>query len=182
MAHINLNGEDVEHNPNIIDDLLRTLDGFDRGTINTLSQMDLSPISAIPAETTRLWVETSTTTPRLFPSSDCWTGPPPSTTQLILSTLNFLSDREPQKIEFTVFHRGEAAPPNIERRLAITQLLEPDRVNPVHFIGFKIPQLRDELLKCPLALSEYVEPYEESGHQLILTPKYTLSDLHIGEY
>ncbi|EPE30493.1 hypothetical protein GLAREA_03460 [Glarea lozoyensis ATCC 20868] len=180
---VNLVGEDAEQNPNIIDDLLKTLDGFDRGTINTLSQMDLSPLSAIPGETTRLWTETSTTTPCLFPSSDCWTAKPPSTTQLILSTLDFLADpnrqENPQNIEFNVFHRGEAASPDLERRLAITQLLEPDRANPVHFIGFKIRELPDEFLKCPLALSEHVEPYEKSGHQLILTPKYTLSDFHI---
>ncbi|EHK98192.1 hypothetical protein M7I_5956 [Glarea lozoyensis 74030] len=181
---VNLVGEDAEQNPNIIDDLLKTLDGFDRGTINTLSQMDLSPLSAIPGETTRLWTETSTTTPCLFPSSDCWTAKPPSTTQLILSTLDFLADpnrqENPQNIEFNVFHRGEAASPDLERRLAITQLLEPDRANPVHFIGFKIRELPDEFLKCPLALSEHVEPYEKSGHQLILTPKYTLSDFHIA--
>jgi hypothetical protein len=174
-----VNHDNKEQSPETLN-LLKSLEGFDAGTLPTLHEMQLEPLSSISEATSTLWSERTTTHPRLFPSANCWTAPEPSTATLVLSTLNYLSDPT-NEIDCSVFQRGDKVPEGFDARLAIAQLVEPSQASPVHLIGLKVPEVEDRMFQCPMELSEWVEPYLESAHQLLLTPKWTISDLHAGK-
>ncbi|CAG8957835.1 hypothetical protein HYFRA_00000175 [Hymenoscyphus fraxineus] len=158
-------------------EIIDTMVGFDEETINALRRMELSTLDNLPRRVKTLWDTTTTTPPRLFPAERCWVQKPPSTASLVLSTLDILGDRtQPQP---TIYQRGQQAAADFDPRIAVAQLIEPDAASPVTLIGLKLPSLPDNLFKCPLGLSTSVEPYLESGHQLLLTPKLSSSDLHI---
>lgn len=170
----------THHSPTSVDSLLKTLEGFDKSTLKVLQQMRLSPILSIPKRTQDLWTCSTITWPRLFPAAKCWTKPPPCSADLILATLDRLAENSKRdEISYTTYRRGEPDP-KVDPRTAIAQLYEPSVSGPVSLIGLTIPEFPDNLLKCPEALSKYVEPYDESGHQLFLTPRFSQTDLHIG--
>jgi hypothetical protein len=78
----------------------------------------------------------------------------------------------------TAFRRGEADT-KVDPRMAIAQLHDPRDCNHVSLIGFSLASVPDTSFSAPLALSEFVEPCDESNLQLIFTPKYCFTDLHI---
>lgn len=164
--------------PNSVTGIIDTMEGFDDDTINALKRMELHTIEKIPRRVQELWDNSTTTAPRLLPAERCWTSPPPTTSSVVLATLDLL--RDPSLKQPTAYHRGERAAANFDRKTAVAQLIEPDGASPCVLIGFKLDLIPDEMLKCPLDLSTSVEPYLESGHQLLLTPKLSQSDLHIG--
>ncbi|RDL40244.1 uncharacterized protein BP5553_00223 [Venustampulla echinocandica] len=161
-----------------VENLLNTLVGFDKGTLKVLQGMRVSPLRSIPKKVQDLWTESTTTWPRLFPAEKCWTKTPPSSVDLVLATLNKLAESSNENKTFTTYRRGEPDS-KADPRTAIAQLYEPSTSAPVSLIGLNIPELPDDLLKCPEALSKHVEPYDESGHQLFLTPRFSQTDLHI---
>jgi hypothetical protein len=175
------NSNNMEQSAETVKGLLDSLEGFEAGTISTLCEMPLDSLSSISEATAALWAGTTTTHPHLFPSANCWTEYPPSTSDLILSTLDFIANPTDELSEFSVYQRGDKTPKDFDARLAIAQLVEPSRASPVHMIGFKVPELEDRMLKCPVELSAWVEPYGECAHQLLVTPKWTMSDLHVGK-
>lgn len=67
-------------------------------------------------------------------------------------------------------------------RAAITQLLEPNSLNPISLIGISLPNVPETIFSAPVSLTKYVEPSKEDLLELNLTPKFCLTDLHIGEF
>ncbi|KAG9229106.1 hypothetical protein BJ875DRAFT_500199 [Amylocarpus encephaloides] len=158
---------------------LNTMDGFDNDITNALHKMNLPSLTTASPSTLALWKASTTGPPRLFPSSTVWSTPPPLITTLILSTLDHLSATPPENREFTTYIRGEVAPETTDPRLAIAQLAEPDANSSMLIIGMKLDEVKDSMLHVPQGLSEHVESYQESGHQLLVVPRGGVSDLHV---
>jgi len=160
--------------------LLAQLEGFNPSILKTLLSIPLSTPDNVPAEVQALWTSSTTTLPRLFSSAESWNTEPPSGTSLILSTLDLFESSKAAGTSpsFTSYRRGEADSKS-DPRIAITQLYEPNRANPISVIGLDIESLPEFSFAAPLSLSEFVEPHDETNQQLLLTPKYCHTDLHI---
>jgi hypothetical protein len=111
----------------------------------------------------------------LFAVAECWNEKPPKWTKLILETLDAMAD---PSTSITAFRRGEAGA-KVDPRMAIAQLHHPKECNPISIIGLNLPSAPDTSFSAPLALSEFVEPFDESNLQLVLAPKYCFTDVHI---
>lgn len=112
----------------------------------------------------------------IFKAKECWDEEHlPSTEQLILSTLDEIDST---KFSYTIYRRGEGVT-NADARLAIVQLSEPNEANPMIVIGLTPPELPETAFHPPISLSQYVEPHDERNQQLLLTPRFTITDLHI---
>ena len=116
--------------------------------------------------------------PRTFPAVECWDEEClPSTSKLIISTLNLIeSTKDTEGRPYDIYRRSEQAP-KVDARLAIAQLVEPSEASPVTIIGLDI--LPEGSFHVPVYLSEFVEGVDEANQQLILTPKFAFTDLHL---
>ncbi|KAG4413711.1 hypothetical protein IFR04_013146 [Cadophora malorum] len=94
--------------------------------------------------------------PRIFPASECWDEEClPSTSKLIISTLNLIeSTKNIEGRPYDVYRRSEQAS-KVEPRHAIAQLVEPSEASPVNVIGLDI--LAEGGFHVPVSLSEFVE-------------------------
>jgi hypothetical protein len=98
---------------------------------------------------------------------------------MILSTLNIIeSAKSDPGLSCRAYCRGEVST-TVDPRTAVAQLYEPRLSNPICLVGFKLPIIADGLLTTPLALSEFVESFDEADQQILLTPKFCLTDLHL---
>jgi len=143
----------------------------------------LEALDDISSATSKLWTTNTTTIPLILKSQDCWSsGSPPSHEQILLATLTRIGDHQknPRLVYIPAYCRGEKDT-SLDQRLAIAQLSEPRRSNPIALIGFRLPDtLPDSSLRVPESLSTSVEPFGEVNLQIILTPKFWVTDLHIG--
>ncbi|TVY91606.1 hypothetical protein LAWI1_G002569 [Lachnellula willkommii] len=168
----------VDGPANSVNDLLKALEGFDQRILSVLQDMKLNSLDHIPQKTQKLWNDSTTTYPHLFPSNECWLRIPPTSSELILSTLDtFAAQSQNQPGNFNVYRRGEFS--DVDPRTAIAQLSSPNSTAAVVIAGLRVKNLPDNILTTPEALSEFVEPYEHSNHQLLLTPKFAHTDIHI---
>jgi hypothetical protein len=158
-----------------MEDLSVLLEGFNPAILKAISNTTLCTLDNVPSETESLWETSTTTLPRLFESAECWNEKPPESTKLILETLDAIAD--PNTI-ITAFRRGEADT-KVDPRVAIAQLHDPKELHPISLIGFNLPSVPDTSFSATPALSEFVEPHDERNLQLLLTPKYGFTDLHI---
>jgi hypothetical protein len=154
------------------------LEGFNASMLKTLLSIPLSTSDNVPLETQKLWEESTTGLPRLFAAAESWNVEPPTSTQLILSTLDLFESSKASGAppSYTAYRRGEADP-KADPRIAIAQFCEPNRANPMAVIGLDI--LPESSFAAPLSLSEFVEPYDEKNQQLLLIPQFSHTDLHI---
>ncbi|KAH6682779.1 hypothetical protein B0J14DRAFT_574353 [Halenospora varia] len=164
--------------PSPVESLLGSLDGFDEDLLKVLRQIALEHLGDISEKCRHVWNSSTTSHPRLFPVESCWTKVPPSPSDLLIATLNFLGKGRDRKV--ATFRRGERDAA-VDSRRTITQLHDPDKFSPVSLIGLRLSEMPKETLKCPEATSEFVDPSEESGHMLLLTPKFCHTDLHLGK-
>ncbi|PMD25870.1 hypothetical protein NA56DRAFT_744873 [Hyaloscypha hepaticicola] len=67
----------------------------------------------------------------------------------------------------------------LDPRISIAQLHDPKELHPISLIGFNLRSVPVTSFSAPLALSEFVEPHDERNLQLLLTPKYGFTDLHM---
>lgn len=67
----------------------------------------------------------------------------------------------------------------VDPRTSISQLHDPKEQHPISIIGSKLPSFSDMSISTSLALSEFLEPHDERNLQLLLTPKYCFTDLHL---
>ena len=113
--------------------------------------------------------------PRIFSASECWNEEClPSTSKFIISTLNLIeSTKNIEGRPYDVYRRSEQAS-KVGPILAIAQLVEPSEASPVNVIGLDI--LAEGGFHVPVSLSEFVEGDDEANQQLILTPKFALTD------
>jgi hypothetical protein len=85
--------------------------------------------------------------------------------------------------EYCPAFRNGAIDSKIDPRTAIAQLYEPNKTHCVALIGYRLPDLLpDESVQVPGALSTMVEPHDETNLQALLTPKFWVTDLHIGMF
>ncbi|PVH83851.1 hypothetical protein DL98DRAFT_615218, partial [Cadophora sp. DSE1049] len=152
--------------------------GFRSQTINKILALQVSTFEHRSEETARLWTESTTMVPRVFPAAECWDEENlPSTTKMIISTLNLIDSTKNNECRpYDVYRRSEHAP-KVDPRLAIAQLIEPTEASPVTVIGLNF--LPQGIFHVPVSLSEFVEGVEEANQQLILTPKFAFTDLHL---
>lgn len=155
-----------------------SLAGFRESLITAVQQTHLSDPNHLSDHTKDLWTSTTITWPRILPANEVWMVNPPSITKLILGTLDAIDAAKAGPSAFTVYRRGEADV-KTDPRLAVTQLMEPKESDPMTIIGLEI--LPDDALGVPLALSEFADAYDVSNQQLLLTPKYAHTDLHLGK-
>lgn len=170
----------VDGPANSVNDLLKALEGFDQRILSVLQDMKLHSLDQVPQKTRKLWTDSTTTYPHIFPSNECWLRTPPTSSELILSTLDtFAAQSQNQPGSFNVYRRGEFS--DVDPRTAIAQLSSPTNTAVVVIAGLRVKNLPDNILTTPEALSEFVEAYEHTNHQLLLTPKFAHTDIHIGK-
>ncbi|KAK0117247.1 hypothetical protein ONS96_013080 [Cadophora gregata f. sp. sojae] len=155
-----------------------TLKGFPRQAVNKILGLQVSTLEQCSEETSRLWTQSTTMVPRVFFATECWDEESlPSTTTLIISSLNLFETTKNDKCRpYEVYRRSEQSP-NVDPRLAIAQLIEPSEASPVTVIGLDF--LPQGSFHVPISLSEFVEGFDEANQQLILTPKFAITDLHL---
>lgn len=78
-----------------------------------------------------------------------------------------------------VYRRGEYY--DGDPRIAVAQLSHPTSVATVIIAGLIVDNLPDAILTAPQALSGFVEAERLENHQLLLTPKFSHKDLHVGK-
>jgi hypothetical protein len=145
--------------------LSSSLQGFSESLVKKVMDIELCLPSSIPTSTEALWTSSTTSCPQILLSKDCWNIDIPSTTQLIFSTLDVIA----------------AAKAGGNATYSVFKLVEPKATNPVSLLGLDVGCMPDNAISPPLALSEYVEPFDVSDQQLLLTPKYAHTDLHLGK-
>lgn len=143
------------------------------------------------AETKEMWTQSTTTWPHIFESEQCWVSKRPSTEQMMFHTLDLIASRKLAEKEnraddyreYCPAFRNGAIDSKIDPRTAIAQLYEPNKTHCVALIGYRLPDLLpDESVQVPGALSTMVEPHDETNLQALLTPKFWVTDLHIGMF
>ncbi|KAH9206302.1 hypothetical protein DL95DRAFT_469762 [Leptodontidium sp. 2 PMI_412] len=147
-------------------------------TVNKILALHLSNFDNRSQRTNCLWAKSTTTVPRVFRAAECWDEENlPSTTKLVLSTLNHI-EASKEKVDrgYDVYRRSEQSS-TVDPSLAIAQLVEPSEAGPVVLIGLDI--LPQGIFHIPVSLSEFVEGVEEANQQLLLTPKYAFTDSHV---
>lgn len=165
-------------------DISTSLAGFNARLVHTVESTLLSDPDRLDEEAQQLWTSSTITWPRLFKAEECWVDSAPSTTKLILDTLDVInaaktapSDKT-SAIEFSVKRRGEQDL-KIDPRMAITQLIEPRQFSPVTIMG--LPILDSGTLVPPSEISEFADPCDVSSDQMLLTPKFSYTNLYLGK-
>lgn len=161
--------------------LLEGLDGFDESTKALLESIPLSTLDDISEGDKNLWEQVHTTYPRLFQSKKCWGGQPPTDIALFLATMKMISEsKSSSNPPYTAFCRGEIDG-EVDPSIALAQLWSPDPAMPVSLVGFNLPEILPKtIFRAPEEMSLYIEPFEEGNQQLLVTPTYSKTDLHIG--
>ncbi|KAH7357103.1 hypothetical protein BKA65DRAFT_474895 [Rhexocercosporidium sp. MPI-PUGE-AT-0058] len=153
--------------------LLQRLDDYGPITKAIVEGLSLTTLTSMTTFQTYLWSESTATRPRVFEAGECWKKKPPTSEELIFETLDLIAARK------------LAGKTKQNPRKAIAQLHEPDRLNPVGLIGYRLPKLlpdEDPGLVTPAALSRFVEPFNDGNRQVLCTPKFWMTDLHIDNY
>lgn len=159
--------------------LLDEIEGFDQLMMEKLYQASLSTVYATPPDIVSMWNDYTTSVPKVLKAEGCWIPRSMTTKELFLETVDFLGDSS-SKGTYEIYRQGERDE-NVDPREAIAQLCDPEPLNPIFLTSLRLPCIRRGVFETPVELSNFVEPYEETNHQLNLTPKFSFVDLHIGE-
>jgi hypothetical protein len=162
------------------EDIMKQLSILGKKTYNLINSLSLSNPNNIPETIKKLWTGSTTTWPELLESEECWTVRPPHITNIIVSTLDLI---EAEKTDHTInsYRRG-GSDHTLDPRIAVAQLAEPNADNPAAIIGLNLESFPLGILEALLALSEFVEPFDEDEQSLLLTPKFWTTDLHLGKF
>ncbi|KAL2073108.1 hypothetical protein VTL71DRAFT_10432 [Oculimacula yallundae] len=176
-----------------ISTLLRRLDDFGAITRQSVEGLQLSTIQGMPPDQQDLWTESTTTWPHIFEADECWKKKAPTSEELIYETLDLITARkaaekrkkvDDYQVYIALYSQG-LVDSDLDPRKAIAQLHEPDKSNPVGLIGYRLPKFISDTqpgLVTPAALSRFVEPFNEDNRQVLCTPKFWTTDLHIDNY
>ncbi|PQE14721.1 domain-containing histone demethylation 1 protein [Rutstroemia sp. NJR-2017a BBW] len=145
--------------------------GFDMNVVDTFRKLNLSTIEDISPETEQLWKEYNNRLPSTINAKRCWNIDRPSDTELFTATIDFLwkSSRT-----CSVIQKGEPT----DQRTAIeviAQLTYPNAFNPLKLVDLRLPMLKQECLAVP---NDLVCSYASDNLQILVTPKYSVSQLH----
>ncbi|KAG4430017.1 hypothetical protein IFR05_014500 [Cadophora sp. M221] len=138
-----------------------------------------------------MWNESTITLPQIFEAGECCKKRPPTSEELIFETLDLISARQlaekRDKVDdyqaYIALYSQGIVDSDLDPRKAIAQLHEPDRLNPVGLIGYRLPKLipdENPGFVTPTTLSRFAEPFNEDNRQMLCTPKFWMTDLHIG--
>ncbi|KAG4428779.1 hypothetical protein IFR05_015738 [Cadophora sp. M221] len=140
---------------NSVQRLLKALDGFDKSTRALLEKIHLSTLDNISVEVMNLWEQAHTTYPRRVQ----------------------IKFKPPLHVILSRRGRWGGVDPNI----ALAQLWSPDPAMPVSLVGFNLPEILPKtIFRTSEEMSVYIEPFDEGNQQLLVTPTYCKTDLHIG--
>ncbi|CZT44029.1 uncharacterized protein RSE6_04150 [Rhynchosporium secalis] len=134
--------------------------------------------TSLSEKVTSLWLGSTTTLPRIFSAAECWDEEHlPSTTKLIVFTLHHIeATKKVSDRTYYVYRQSEQAP-TVDPRLAIAQLVQPAESGPVVLIDLDI--IPKGVFHIPVSLAEFIEGTEEANQQLLLTPNFSFTDLHV---
>ncbi|KUJ17269.1 uncharacterized protein LY89DRAFT_733134 [Mollisia scopiformis] len=168
--------------------LLDCLYEFESSTRRMLEDITLSTPEEASSEIKEMWTQSTTTYPHIYDSDLCWNSNRPSSKDLIIHTINLIADRKEAEAkgiadDYEVYvpaFSKSLLDENMDPLTAIAQLYEPDKTNPVALVGYRLPDLIPEhSFDTPVALTKHVEPFPEGNLQILLTPKFWTTDLHI---
>jgi hypothetical protein len=158
--------------------LVNELQVLDKRVHGLVSSFALSTSSDISAKDLALWTGSTTSSPQILISQECWNNGPPDITKIILSTLDAIQQKKTDPaISFVTYRKG-GSDEDADPRLAIAQLSEPNATNPAAILGLDL--IPEGSFEASLALSEFVEPFDQSQQSILLTPKFWNTDLHLG--
>ncbi|OBT78266.1 hypothetical protein VF21_03041 [Pseudogymnoascus sp. 05NY08] len=142
--------------------------------VQTFKTLKLCTPSDISPETQALWIKYNGRVPTTIDARECWGKKRPTDKELFLATYEYLQDPK----EVLVIRRGETINDLLAARDAFGQLANPYCWQPIKLIGFQLDILPDGILTFPFP-SDIVQRYHPSNLQLMLTPKYSRTTLHL---
>ncbi|CAD6446258.1 6f84c146-6972-41d6-b92b-bd7f8c8dfd45 [Sclerotinia trifoliorum] len=146
-------------------------EAFDDNVIRTFQKLNLSTVHDISPEMKELWIKYNGRMPSKLDARRCWTDERPSDAKLFAATIEQIQN---SSVTCTVIQRGE---PTDEKKAiqAVAQLAFPDPWNPLKILDLRLPILRNDIFMVP---NDLVCSYEVDNLQVLLTPKYSWSQLH----
>jgi hypothetical protein len=167
--------------------MLSQVQDFEDG--EKLYRLSLSDVDEMTPEIKEMWEKSTITYPRIYKSDQCWRLAPPTSEGLFLKTEDLIDARKLAEKNGTQNDYQAYCPPfanglhdpSLDPRKAIFQLYNPRKENPIAICGYRLPGVEDSDFKTPEALTELVEPFSEENLQVLLTPKFWITDLHIGK-
>ncbi|TVY73555.1 hypothetical protein LSUE1_G006060 [Lachnellula suecica] len=170
-------------------DLVDILHEFPSNTLAMLRDTPLSTTRNMSNDTKDLWFNSTTRCPGLFASESGWKSGAPSASDLLVATQRLIANGYSRDDELKQSFYAENIPvfiqdipdSSMDPFKVIAQLHAPNKANPVAIIGCRLPDLLPEdSMITPAALNQFVEPSEAKNSQILLTPKFWTTDLHIG--
>jgi hypothetical protein len=174
-----------------VKEILSQLQDFEDSAKLEIEKLSLSTMDEITPEMEKMWNKSTITYPQILESDHCWKSQPPTSEELFLKTDDLIAARklaekhgkQDDYKEYCPAFRDGLYDPTLDPRKALFQLYEPKKKNPVAICGYRLPEfIEDSALKPPLALTKFVEPVNEDNLQILLTPKFWITDLHIGRH
>lgn len=169
--------------------ILDCLHKFDLNTLRMLQNIPPSTPEEASPETKELWTQSTATWPQIFESRFCWKRHPPSGVDLIIQTCNSIAARKEalakgiaDDYEFYVPAFSQSLyDEKLDPLTAVAQLSHPDITKPAALLGYRLPELLpDGSLVTPETLTQFIEPFNQDNLQVLLTPEFWVTDLHIG--
>lgn len=127
-----------------------------------------------------MWIQYNGRVPKKHDARRCWARALPDNIdiRLFTETVSLISKcKKDTSKACVVIHRGD---PDfqIDPLTAVAQLYCPDPWNPMKLLDLRLPVLPDGILKAPPGLK--ADPDSVDNLQLMLTPKYSWTQLHFG--
>jgi hypothetical protein len=158
------------------------LSDFDEDLKDSVKNILVFNLKDMPRTSRDLWSTSEVQLPHLtasgYPSGRCWKSEYPNETSLLLATMSSLKAQVSSRTQ--VYRRGETDK-TTDSEVALAQMAYEDRSNPVWLTGLYLKALTDGAFRPSVAIDKRVESFDITNQQLLLTPKYTFTNLHIGK-
>jgi hypothetical protein len=136
-------------------------------------------------EIKEMWEKSTITYPRIYKSNHCWRSEPPTCEGLFLKTQDLiyaqkLAERMANK---TTTRSIVQLSPMVFTTLSsilgkqFSNYLIPKKENPIAICGYRLPGFIED----PESLTDIAEPFAEENLQILLAPKFWITDSHIGK-
>ncbi|KAJ5543651.1 hypothetical protein N7513_007159 [Penicillium frequentans] len=148
-----------------------------------LSICHLSYWNRMSEQNQDLWLESTSSVPRLLNSSHCWRVRAPLARELFMDTIEEISTvtsttQKSSESRFRANFQGEVDE-KLDPYIVLSQLIDPDLNKPAFLTGLRLPSIDHFGFCSPCEMSTTIEPFDETNDQVNLTPKYSFVDLHI---
>ncbi|ESZ92710.1 hypothetical protein SBOR_6922 [Sclerotinia borealis F-4128] len=146
-------------------------EAFDDNVIGTFRKLNLSTVHDISPEMKELWIKYNGRVPEKHNARRCWTDERPSDAKLFTATVEQIQN---SSVTCIIIQRGEPTDKK-EAIQAVAQLAFPDPWNPLKLLDLRLPILTNDILRVP---NDIAHAYEADNLQVLLTPKYSWTQLH----